>query len=456
MKIMNYSVTIKPHPSKEPALVINEHLAERLNLTRKKRCVASFGNHKNFVNIFIKKDVPENEISLSVDVIENLLIPTYPSFEIRIMGNEIMFGPCIGILSDQRDSSITKTTLKEASMNALDYASIKGAMILFALDKVNKVDQLIEGYCYNPKNDSWERGRFPYPLSIYRKITISDEWQNHFLSVIGDTVFNNYFFDKWDMYRWFSKELNLLPHIPETTLFEEKRNITEMLEKYNVLYIKPSQGMKGTGIVKVIKENQKITFMHRADDKNIEVTTEGENDFKAIVGKLFEPGNYIIQQGLELISFKGGIVDFRCAMQKNEAFEWVCNGIFARTGAKESIVSNISDGGTALPSLELMKEIFNLSEIEAFNMKNSIISVCSKACMALDEYGLNLGTLGLDIGIDKNRNIWLIEINNRRPHPRIALRANDIQSYYAIMSGPMHYAKALAGFRYKEVDDHVL
>jgi glutathione synthase/RimK-type ligase-like ATP-grasp enzyme len=196
--------------------------------------------------------------------------------------------------------------------------------------------------------------------------------------------------------------------------------------------------------------------MHRADDKNIEVTTEGENDFKAIVGKLFEPGNYIIQQGLELISFKGGIVDFRCAMQKNEAFEWVCNGIFARTGAKESIVSNISDGGTALPSLELMKEIFNLSEIEAFNMKNSIISVCSKACMALDEYGLNLGTLGLDIGIDKNRNIWLIEINNRRPHPRIALRANDIQSYYAIMSGPMHYAKALAGFRYKEVDDHVL
>jgi glutathione synthase/RimK-type ligase-like ATP-grasp enzyme len=453
---MNYSVTIIPHQSSNSVLIMNERLAEKLNLTKKKRGAAGFGTQKNYVDILLKKDIPENEIALSTNVIENLHIPTYPSFEIRTNGNEITLGPCIGILAAKKDSRITRRTLKEISMNTLDYATIRGAIVIFALDKVDKGNHLVEGYCYNPQKNSWESGTFPYPLSIYRRSTLNEEWQNHFLSIIGDTVFSNHSFNKWDMHKWFSEEHDLLQHLPVTILYQEKNDIALMLDRYNSLYIKPIWGMKGIGVIRVSKEGNKIAFRYREDDKNIELITENNYDFENTVEKLLEPGNYILQQGLELIRFHGGIVDLRCTMQKNEGFEWINNGIVARIGAIESVVSNISSGGAAIPASELIKEALNLSEIEAFLMKNSIVSFCAKVCRVLDEYGFNFGTLGLDIGIDKDRNIWLIEVNNRRPHPAIALRANDIQSYYAILAGPMHYAKALAGFGNKGVDGHVL
>jgi len=64
----------------------------------------------------------------------------------------------------------------------------------------------------------------------------------------------------------------------------------------------------------------------------------------------------------------------------------------------------------------------------------------------LDEYGLNCGTLGLDIGVDLEEKIWLIEINNRDPDPSIALNVHDLQLYYELKTGPLFYAKFLAGF----------
>jgi hypothetical protein len=67
-------------------------------------------------------------------------------------------------------------------------------------------------------------------------------------------------------------------------------------------------------------------------------------------------------------------------------------------------------------------------------------------CNALDESGINCGTLGLDIGVDKTGHLWLIEINNRDPNPSIALNIHDVHLYYQLKTGPLFYAKFLAGF----------
>ena len=68
-------------------------------------------------------------------------------------------------------------------------------------------------------------------------------------------------------------------------------------------------------------------------------------------------------------------------------------------------------------------------------------------CNTLDKYGINCGTLGLDIGMDPQWNLWLIEINNRDPDPRIAMDIHDVQLYYTLKTGPLFYAKLLAGFK---------
>lgn len=453
---MDCLVTIKPHPAKSPLMVINKRLAERLNLANRKRGYVGFGIQKIYIDINISRDASEEEILLSSNVIDSLHIPDYVDLEVCVKGNEIVLGPCIGILASNKAADITKRRLKEISMSTLDYQRIRGAIIVFSLDKVDKINLVVDGYCYNPKTDSWSKGKFPYPLSIYRKTSLNDEWQNHFLTIIGDTVFNNYSFHKWDMYRWFSNEPGILPHLPYTKMYEHKKDVYDILKKYGVIYVKPIWGMKGFGVIKVSLENGKALFKYRKDDENISILADGEKEIDRTIRSLFVPGNHIIQQGLELITYKGGVVDFRCVMQKNEACKWECNGMIARIGAKGSVVSNISSGGEALPATELIREVLSLPETETFVLTERIISLCTKVCRKLDEYGINYGTLGLDLGIDKDKKIWLIEVNNRRPHPAIALRVNEILSYYKILASPLYYAKYLAGFGCREEGSDVL
>jgi hypothetical protein len=447
---MDYTVNVRPYGTKNPVLIINTNLSESLNLTKKKRAFVSFGTQRSFVDIHISDKLDDVDIYLSNSIIKDLHLPDYTMFEVAVKGNEIMLGPCIGILVSDKYEDITKRRLKEIYLSNDVYSKIHGAIIAFSLDKVNKSRRLIEGYCYNPEKGFWDVGIFPYPLSIYRKTGLSDEWENHFLSAIGDTVFNNYSFGKWDMYRWFSREEGISSNLPETRIYRHEQDIVNMLEEYGMVYAKPIWGMKGYGVIRITKNEGNVIFRYRDNDENKEIAVESPDMLHSIIEELFKPGGHIIQQGLDLISHDGGIVDFRCVMQKNELGKWICNGMIARMGAEESVVSNISSGGSAMPAQDLINEALNMSECEKKALQESMICLCNKICSTLDGYGFNFGTLGLDLGLDKNMKIWIIEINNRRPHPAIALRGGDVPAFYTILAEPLYYAKGLAGFGAKE------
>lgn len=445
---MNETVSIVKSQSEGFLLRTSEKTARMMGISKKKRAYVSFGAASCFVDVEILKGTDDNRISLSKDVIDSLHLPGYPEYETRVRKNEIAIGPCIGIMACRSSRDLTKKRLKELSLNVLCYNSIHGAIIAFPLDKVDTSKRIVEGYCHNPSSGGWEAGTFPYPLSIYRRTSIDEQWQNHFLSAIGDTVFNSYNFDKYTMYRWFSDEEGIAPHLPYTMIFKSSGDIFAMLGRYRTIYIKPIWGMKGHGVIRADIEEGKIVFRYReeGDNKSVSSDMKNKNETERIVGKLFKPGRHLIQQGLRLIRSGGGVVDFRCVMQKSDSSAWVCNGIVSRIGASESVVSNISSGGFAMPAEELLRSSLSLSEDRVFAMKERMIGLCMKVCAALDSYGINSGTLGLDIGVDQQGELWIIEVNNRSPHPAIALRVNDLQEYYTILSSPLYYAKSLAGF----------
>lgn len=437
---------IKPYASDKNVIALNEQTAEKYGLSKKKRGYVSFGSQKKFVDIVVSDRVPRDQIVLSNAVIEYLCVPTYIRYELKTNENEIIIGPYIGILANQKDKDITKRRLKKLSMSMLDYPKIHGAVVAFALDKVNMSKRLVEGYCYNPERESWGKGTFPYPSAIYKRTGMNDEMLDHFVSIIGDKVFNNYYFDKWKMYQWFLDERSLRPYIPETMKLSSGEDILKMVHRYRNVYIKPIQGMKGFGVVKASIKGSGVLFQFRKDEENNGIYAGSEDEVLRAAGALFKSGDYIIQQGLNFISYNGRVVDFRCIMQKDENNRWVCNGIVARTGARLSIVSNISSGGMAYPAEEILRDGLMLNQDEIFTVKERMAELCINVCKTLDRYGINYGMLGLDIGIDDKKRLWIIEINNRYPHPAIAMRANEMDSYYTVLSYPLHYAKWLAGF----------
>lgn len=456
MNELSNVITLKEKMDTYSRLTIHSKNAVQLHLEKKKCAYISFGNQRHYVNIIIKDDIAEDEFWLSTKVLKELHLPIFVNYEIQVdeNQNEIVMGPFMGLLISEKDERITTSRLKKLMKYVSEYSILHGAVVIFALNKVDSTNRQIEGYCYNPIQNFWERGIFPYPSSIYRTIGMSKKWKNHFLSVIGDRIFNNPYFSKWTMASWFSQTPKINERIPTTMRYKSYEDVFNMLNRFNKIYIKPISGLRGQGIVQVKFEKESFVFSTREKGVNYKTILETKDEACKYIKDRFDGGKYIIQQGIELLEYDGGIIDFRCIMQKNQANCWVCKAIIGRRGKKGSIVSNISSGGSAYPAVKLLEKVIsssngNLTSLTKENINDlpdKIAFFALDICNSLDEYGVKCGTLGVDIGVDTKGDLWLIEINNRDPDNSIAMDIGDEELYNSLITGLLLYAKCLSGF----------
>jgi hypothetical protein len=450
---MKNEFIIKTNPDQHSELLIHPDPAAMLGLGSRKFACLSFGNQKHYVKIKINQELSPKNVLLSQNTVAQLYLPDYPVYEISVKQNEIIIGPYLGLLTNTEDYKLA-SRLNKMKVFLKEYAKLHGAVVVFALNKVDQKNRLIEGYCYNPVTQCWQNGTFPYPAAIHRTIGLNTEWKNHFLSVIGDKLFSSRFFNKWEMYQWFSKEPAISPHLPFTLLYQAPQDVLEMLEKFPIIYLKPILGLQGRGIVRISRENQKLIFKYREHRVNYSEVCADPSQAREYLQKRFRHGQYLIQQAVDLLKYCEGIIDFRCIVQKDQSNTWVCQAIIGRSGAKDSIVSNISSGGAAFPGEQLLRKLFPISEANVAALQNQIAAFALIVCNKLTEYGINCGSLGLDIGMDTKERLWLIEINNRDPDPSIALDIHDAHLYSTLKTNPLFYAKYLAGFPKLDPEKH--
>lgn len=427
-------------------LILNPKAAVDLGVNRKKFVILSFGNIRLFADVALSEEVPQTQIRLSDKLITNLHLPDYLDFEVRVSHNELIIGPYIGMLMSKEDKRLTASFLDRMRIYTKAYEKIHGAIVIFALDKVDAIGRLVEGYCYNPVSKSFEKGIYPFPSSIYRTIGLSTYWKNCFASVLGDRVFNSHYFSKWDMYQWFSDNSDLSMSIPSTSIYETSDDVFDSLDRFKKIYIKPISGLGGHGITQVERDFDSYVFKYRENGENLSDLFNSKDKAEEFIKRRFSHGRYLIQQAIELIQYRYGILDFRCIMQKDQRSVWVCKAIIGRYGDRGSVVSNISSGGRAIKIDNMRRGFIPLPAEKVLHLDDKITSFCLKVCETLDEFGLNCGTLGLDIGVDTEGNLWLIEINNRDPDPSIALNVRDWPLYEELKAGLLFYAKSLAGF----------
>lgn len=437
---------IKPLGEKKPTLAVHPKTAEFLGISGMKIIIIRFGSLRQFADVSLTSNIAENEIYFSSESIANLHLPCFPDYEIRVNQNEMEIGPFIGLLIGKEDKKLTPRFLEKMKIYVNDYNKLHGAVLIFALDKVDAAGRLIEGYCYSPVSQKFEKGLFPIPSAIYRTTGLSSDWKNFFLSVIGDRFFNSNYFNKWKMYNWYSDNPDFSGKLPFTSKYQSGQDVLDLLEKYSKVYIKPQFGLGGHGITRVQLNKGRYVFKYQDNGKNRSEVITNKEKALVYIGNKFSSGKYLIQEPIELIQVKGRIVDFRCIMQKDHSGIWVCRAVIGRYGSMGSIVSNISSGGTAVKIEEIEKSSLPLPKAKSLHLSDDIRSFTLQICNALDGYGINCGSLGLDIGVDTSGNLWLIEINNRDPDPTIALDALDQALYEKLKTGILCYAKYLSGF----------
>jgi glutathione synthase/RimK-type ligase-like ATP-grasp enzyme len=343
----------------------------------------------------------------------------------------------IGILV-AKSNGLLRRSLK--SLVSLAEFCDNGQVAVFSLKGVDRDKQFIQGYLYCPSEKTWIPSTFPIPDAIINQTSLNRKWKDYFRRILGRKMINNFTFNKWQMYEWLTNQ-QFCDYLPKTQLLTADKNLINFLEQNKEAYIKPIFGSYGRGIMKVSKHEElyKIDYSFTKKQKNILYLNEKElvSFFKN------KKRRYIIQQVIDLY-IGGRPTDFRLIAVKNELGKWQDLGIIARKGRKDGLVSNTGLVKSGNPALQ---NLLSIPRNEAVEIRKKMTQISIDAAKLMEKFGGtdgNLGNLGIDIGIDRSRNLWIIEINHRNPRHKMAVDAGELDVYINANKSILNYANHLA------------
>jgi hypothetical protein len=441
---MENSIQFSCDPVRKGSLTIHPNIAKALGISHQQKRLIRFGIQSFPIEVYTSYDLQLNQARLSSDIVNKLQLPLSCHFDIQQKDGEIQIGPYIGILPGFHQKSVKKY-LDDLLDYVYHYRDIWGAILVFSLDKVDKVNLTMKGYLFNPVTNQWDEGTFPYPSSVFIMTgTVSFEWIEHFQSVMGDSLFNDFYFNKWSIHKRLAASPHVKDYLPSSILYEKPSNIYSFLKQYPNAIIKSINASKGSYIYKISTDGHNLVIAYPKKGETNKVQFKNKNEACSLFKKYFEEREFMIQQSLDLITYQNRTIDFRLILVKNQQGQWQIMGMFSRHGQPGNILSNISP--MIKSGEETLKEVLQLSDSNIEALIQEIFHVAIEAVKAIENTGVHFANTGVDMAIDKEGKIWIIEIQHCNPSHDIALEAGFEGLYYEILKTNMLYAKRLAGF----------
>lgn len=306
---------------------------------------------------------------------------------------------------------------------------------------------------FSPKEIDWIKGsvngwegpglhrrRCPIPDVIINRMRSNlsqDKKTIKRLKKRGKVVFNEHnVYSKLKIHRILESNALLKPYLPATVRFARRR-VQELLEDHSSLFLKPLRASVGNGIIRIRKVDgsayAEVNLLGRTVRRKLD--PQGKN----IAAMLKNRRNYLVQQGIRLMEYKGRPVDFRVSIQKNGQGRWQCTGMVGKVGRKKSIVTNLHCGGKSVKACEL----FQAWGWDAAAAEWKLASLGLAAAETLERKLPHVADLGLDIAFDDEQHPWFIEANFR--DLRITFRnAGERDMWRGTFAAPVHYAAYLA------------
>jgi hypothetical protein len=236
---------------------------------------------------------------------------------------------------------------------------------------------------------------------------------------------------KWAKTKVILQNRQLAIFIPVTQKYNLD-HLTELLDVYGTVYIKPDRGTYGSGVMRAerrivhlspsgqqpdqgdsIADNseaetvEQIMYILRYA-KDAEVYNSAAELHAALLPKI-KGRPYLVQQGIDLLRHQDRPFDLRVLTQKSPAGSWETTGMLGRVAAPQKVVTNYHNGGSIFSVEALFKE--HMSPGEKAQTIQQLKSLGVKIGTQLETAYPGLKEIGLDVALDQHHDLWLLEVN---------------------------------------------
>jgi hypothetical protein len=209
-------------------------------------------------------------------------------------------------------------------------------------------------------------------------------------------------------------------YIPKTKLVRQSQDVLNMLQTHKTVYVKPTGGYGGQGVTRIdlVKNGSYRVKMDRIAGKLIHLNRSmTESEVRSLIKRKSSVA-HIVQQGLNLIEVDGGKVDFRVVVQRVKNGKWELTGIVPKIAKPGGVVTNLVAGGHKTSVAWLLdwgKRKGVQIPIQA--LEEAAIEIANVWSKRLP----TLGIIGFDMGIDRNGQVWMIELNPKPARSLLSL-----------------------------------
>lgn len=374
-------------------------------------------------------------------------VPAGVDMNIHRQEDMLKIGPLVGVVAGNYDkgrgSFGSQNSFFRGMMKAM--RSLYGAGYIFSHPDIRWDKKMIYGYYLREDEGPWRRMGFPLPDVCYNRYFSDKSGSRSYRTAqlfakYGIPTFNTLVGSKWTVHKLLSQDSRIAVHLPETRLLDSSQALTRMLTRHREVYIKPANGCKGVGIVRVSRNKSGYSVKFAADSSRFQYASVQEVlhkvQFRAISNMP------IVQQSIRLQGNEPHF-DFRVLVQKDRFNEWHVTGSAARIGSRGRITTNLHTGGQARdPQKVLTERGFPVDQVLSIRAEMEDLAV--RIAGTLDRKARALGELGLDFVIDARGKVWFLEAN---PKPgRGSFTRIDPEVRKTAVSRPMEFASYLAGF----------
>lgn len=357
-------------------------------------------------------------IILSSTLSRQLSFPFHSTIRVSYTGQSLHFGPVVGIFTTGANmnsskpfgarTSLLRTFLTEgAEDNPIYY--------VFTKEEIDWKNKTVQGWFY--LSDGWKKIRVPLPDVIFdripnRKIEKTDSMQATIqrLKDLNITMFNQGFFDKGTVHRWLTRNPETEQYVPESILSPTIKSLSRLLNRHQIIYLKPVSGSLGLGIYRVTKHPQDGYYIRYFQGNRVILQRFATLD--KLIAQHFTQNRlqrYMAQQAIHLVKDQNKPVDFRVHLHKDDSGKWKVITIAAKKAGEGCVTTHVRTGGELLSTEDFLQMIYP-NRVAAIKRKISLASITIARTVEANCEGA-LGELGLDIGIDRNGRIWVFECN---------------------------------------------